>query len=104
MEERIQHTVGPVWYGGGDDEDRLLASCYRKSLALAKDRGLRSVAFPSISTGAYRFPLERAAKIAVGEVRRFLAENKLPERVVFVCFDAAALNAYTRLLASPADG
>ena len=88
----VIHTVGPVWHGGDRDEDALLASCYRRSLEIAADRGLRSVAFPAISTGVYRFPPDRAARIAVDTVRAFLAEHEVPERVIFCCFgrDSAA--------------
>jgi O-acetyl-ADP-ribose deacetylase (regulator of RNase III) len=82
----VIHTVGPVWQGGGHDEDALLASCYRRSLEIAKAAGLRSIAFPAISTGIYRFPAERAAGIAVATVRAFLAENAVPEKVIFCCF------------------
>jgi O-acetyl-ADP-ribose deacetylase (regulator of RNase III) len=98
----IIHTVGPVWRGGQNHEDDLLASCYRSSLALAAERGLRSVAFPSISTGIFGFPLERAAPIAVREVRAFLAQSSAIDRVVFVCFGPGASAAYRRELA--ADG
>ena len=92
----VIHTVGPVWRGGGHDEDRLLASCYRNSLALAADpaHGIRSVAFPSISTGVYGFPIERAAPIAVREVTTFLESNETVERVVFVCFSRKAMDVY----------
>lgn len=80
----VIHTVGPVWAGGGENEDRLLASCYRKSLSIARERGLQSIAFPAISTGVYRFPAERAAKIAVGMA---IEEAAAPlAQVVFCCF------------------
>jgi O-acetyl-ADP-ribose deacetylase (regulator of RNase III) len=95
---RVIHTVGPVWRGGGHDEDALLASCYRESLALAEQHNLESVAFPAISTGIYGFPLERATRIAVAEVRRFLETHALPTRVVFVCFGADALRIYQSVL------
>src|SRR6266581_634120 len=65
----VIHTVGPVWHGGGDDEDELLARCYRNSLTLAAQHGLKSIAFPAISTGVYSFPLERATHIALSEIR-----------------------------------
>lgn len=84
----VIHTVGPVWHGGGSHEDALLAACYRNSLALAAAHQVRSIAFPSISTGIYRFPFERACRIAIGEVQAFLAAYPLPERVVFCCFSA----------------
>jgi O-acetyl-ADP-ribose deacetylase (regulator of RNase III) len=82
----VIHTVGPVWHGGARREDELLASCYRTSLELALEMGIRTIAFPAISTGVYGFPLERATAIAVREVRRFLEKNPSLERVVFVCF------------------
>jgi len=90
----VIHTVGPIWRGGGQGEDDLLASCYRNSLALAEAHGLRTVAFPAISTGAYGFPLERATRIALQETARFLAEHALPERVIFVCFGERAHRKY----------
>ena len=83
----VIHTVGPVWRGGADDEDELLAWCYRNSLALARQHTLRTVAFPAISTGIYGFPRERAAHIAVAEVKDALAQSDLPEQVTFVCHD-----------------
>jgi O-acetyl-ADP-ribose deacetylase len=82
----VIHTVGPVWQGGGAGEDELLASCWRESLNIARDMELHTVAFPSVSTGAYGFPVHRAARIAVAEVARFLASGPLPERVLLVCF------------------
>ncbi len=94
----IIHTVGPVWYGGGKNEEKLLASCYRKSLQLALENNVRTIAFPAISTGAYMFPLDRAASIAVTEARNFLADNPELEKVIFVCFDQAALNVYKAAL------
>ncbi|MDJ1157487.1 O-acetyl-ADP-ribose deacetylase [Chelatococcus sp. SYSU_G07232] len=81
----VIHTVGPVWQGGEADEDRLLASCYRKSLALAAAHGLSSIAFPAISTGVYGFPPERAAPLAVGTVVETLVEYPIG-RIVFCCF------------------
>ncbi len=92
----VIHTVGPVWQGGGHGEDELLASCYRRSLALTEAHPIRTVAFPAISTGVYGFPMERAARIAVREVRRYLAENDNVARVVFVCFGRAAFATYMR--------
>ncbi|HYW06451.1 MAG TPA: macro domain-containing protein, partial [Longimicrobium sp.] len=92
------HTVGPVWQGGGAGEDELLASAWRNSLQVAADKGLQSIAFPSISTGAYRFPLERAAGIAIGATAAFLAENSLPERVTVVCYGDDAHAAYLTAL------
>jgi O-acetyl-ADP-ribose deacetylase (regulator of RNase III) len=98
----VIHTVGPVWRGGDHDEDALLASCYRESLALAERHALESVAFPAISTGIYGFPLERATRIAVSEVRRHLAAHALPVRVVFVCFGADAARIYHSVLGEEA--
>jgi O-acetyl-ADP-ribose deacetylase (regulator of RNase III) len=98
----VIHTVGPVWQGGGCGEDELLANCYRRSLALAAEKGLRSIAFPAISTGAYGFPLARAASLAVRETLAFLAANPLPERVALVCFGAPALAACHAALAAAA--
>ncbi|MCQ1535551.1 O-acetyl-ADP-ribose deacetylase [Methanosarcina sp. KYL-1] len=86
----VIHTVGPVWQGGRKGEDELLASCYRKSLVLAREYSVRTIAFPAISTGVYGFPLERAAGIAVSEVRNFMKENELPETVFLVCFNREA--------------
>jgi O-acetyl-ADP-ribose deacetylase (regulator of RNase III) len=85
----IIHAVGPVWNGGGKGEEELLASCYRRSLALAAEHGLVSIAFPAISTGVYRFPPERAASIAVGTVAAAMtSEPRGMQRVVFCCFSA----------------
>ncbi len=94
----ILHTVGPVWNGGANNEDELLANCYRNSLALAVKHDLTSIAFPAISTGIYRFPLERATEIAVREVRQFLAVNPSIAQVVFVCFSPEAAETYQRVL------
>jgi O-acetyl-ADP-ribose deacetylase (regulator of RNase III) len=82
----VIHTVGPVWHGGSDNEDALLASCYRKSLQIAHERGLQSVAFPAISTGVYRFPADRAAKIAVGTSIEQSEQGEMPSRIIFCCF------------------
>jgi O-acetyl-ADP-ribose deacetylase (regulator of RNase III) len=97
----VVHTVGPVWRGGTYGEDEQLASCYRNSLALALDHGLRTIAFPAISTGVYRFPLERATSIALRETKRFLeAHPDTFDRVVFACFDRVTLDAYEKALAA----
>ena len=88
------HTVGPVWHGGTGGETELLANCYRTSLALAIENGIRTIAFPAISTGVYRFPIDRAAAIALEETRKFLARRGDVEQVVFVCFDEANFSAY----------
>lgn len=94
----VIHTPGPVWRGGQHGEDGLLASCYRNSLTLVVEHGAKSVAFPAISTGIYSFPLERATRIAVREVRGFLATNQTVERVVFVCFGEATRECYWRVV------
>ncbi len=96
----VIHTVGPIWQGGGEDEEALLAGCYRNSLVLARDNGLRSIAFPAISTGVYRFPSDRAAEIAVQTVADFLAQNELPETVLFCCFGRASVDAHRAALES----
>jgi O-acetyl-ADP-ribose deacetylase len=94
----IIHTVGPVWNGGKNKEDELLASCYRNSLQLAEENGIKTIAFPAISTGVYHFPLERASKIAVKEVKEFLSRNDLIDTVIFVCFDDKIYNTYETIL------
>lgn len=81
----IIHTVGPVWSGGANQEDELLASCYERSLQLASDHDVKEIAFPAISTGAFGFPVERAVKIAAESTMDFLLQNDLPEKVIFVC-------------------
>ncbi len=97
---RVLHAVGPVWRGGGAGEDEDLARCYRSALRLAAEAGLRSIAFPAISTGAYGFPVERATRIAVGEVRRALEAGSPLERVVFCCFSARDRAVYEDALAA----
>jgi O-acetyl-ADP-ribose deacetylase (regulator of RNase III) len=93
----VIHTVGPIWRGGDNREDELLANAYRSSLELANEKGLKTVAFPSISTGAYRFPIEKAARIALETVRGFLAEEDMTlEEVRFVLFSEADLEVYRR--------
>ncbi|MCK7595008.1 O-acetyl-ADP-ribose deacetylase [Pseudomarimonas salicorniae] len=87
----VIHTVGPVWHGGGQGEDALLARCYRRSIELAAELGAASLAFPAISTGVYGFPPERAAPIAVDAVREALAPAPGVERVVFCCFSGRSL-------------
>ena len=95
----VIHAVGPVWRGGGEGEDKLLAGCYRSALALAESHRFRSIAFPSISTGAYRFPLERATRIAITAVLDHLGAGSALEKVVLVCFGAAAHRCYGELFA-----
>lgn len=94
----VIHTVGPVWSGGHKGEDGLLAGCYRNSLKLAASAGIKSIAFPAISTGVYRFPGERAAAIAMAEVNAFLGGHAFPERAVFVCYDQRTYDIYASLL------
>ena len=86
----VIHTVGPIWQGGNADEERLLASAYASSLALAEAHGLRSIAFPAISTGVYGFPADRAARIAVATVVGHLRTSPQLERVIFCCFSPAS--------------
>ena len=83
----VIHTPGPVWHGGGHGEEELLGSCYRSCLELASQNGCKTVDFPSISTGVYRFPLEKASRIAIGAIADYLAEHPEIERVRMVCFD-----------------
>lgn len=93
--KHIIHTVGPRWFGGGNRESELLASCYYNSLELAVNNGIRSIAFPSISTGAYRYPLREAAKVAVSSVREFVNDN--PDKldlIEWVLFDEKTLALY----------
>ena len=89
----VIHTVGPIWQGGGANEDALLASCYRLSLEVAVENGVQTLAFPAISTGVYRFPVPRAAEIAVGTVAAFLADSQEIDRIVFCCFGAEITSA-----------
>lgn len=95
----VIHAVGPVWHGGGAGEDALLASAYRRSLELAAERGIASLAFPAISTGIYGFPAERAARIAVRTVAETLARAALPERVELCCFGGASAALHRAALA-----
>ena len=92
----VIHTVGPVWRGGTHGEADLLASCYQKSLELADTNGIRTLAFPAISTGIYGYPLDQATAIAVGTVRKYLENHPqtIITEITFVCFDDATLHAY----------
>jgi O-acetyl-ADP-ribose deacetylase (regulator of RNase III) len=94
----VIHTVGPVWHGGTHGEAELLAGCYRNSLALAKERSLATVAFPSISTGVYGYPPEQAAQVALAAVRGAAAQPGSLREIIFCCFSAADLALYQRLL------
>lgn len=94
----VIHTVGPVWRGGTQGEEALLASCYGKSLALAVEHNVQTLAFPSISTGAYGYPIEQAAQVAVSTVRSFGTETQRSLDVTFCCFSEADLDVYETLL------
>ncbi|HEX8033942.1 MAG TPA: O-acetyl-ADP-ribose deacetylase [Ktedonobacterales bacterium] len=100
----VIHTVGPVWGGGGYGEADLLARCYRNSLALAAAHGVRTIAFPAISTGIYGYPLEAATRIAITETRRFLENDGVLEEVRFVCHGDAAYTVYRSMLDEGAGG
>ena len=96
----VIHTPGPIWHGGSRGEDALLESCYRSCLCLASENGCTTVDFPSISTGVYHFPLERAAKIAVSTILAYLAQHAEIERVRMVCFDEKTKVHYDRAIAA----
>jgi O-acetyl-ADP-ribose deacetylase (regulator of RNase III) len=96
----VIHTVGPVWTGGDHGEPELLASCYRYCFKVAREHGLRSIAFPAISCGVYRFPVDKAVKIAVRETRAELEQNKWIEKVIFACFGDDVYGAYLKALGS----
>lgn len=91
----VIHTVGPVWQGGNRNEDSLLSACYRNSLSLAVQNEIKTIAFPSISTGAYGFPVERASQIAIVEIKKFLEVDKTIEKVFMVCFDEYTFKQYS---------
>jgi O-acetyl-ADP-ribose deacetylase (regulator of RNase III) len=99
--KHVIHTVGPVWSGGGSGEPELLASCYRRSLALALEHGIRTIAFPAISCGVYGYPMEQAAEVAVNECRRFVQRHETIEQVTYALFGPSALAVYEVLLARP---
>jgi O-acetyl-ADP-ribose deacetylase len=94
----VIHTVGPVWQGGNHNEDALLASCYRRCLELTVEYGIKTIAFPAISTGAYGFPLERATKIALTEASTFLELNDSLEQLIFVAFGQDTYDCYLRVM------
>ncbi|MBN1638410.1 MAG: O-acetyl-ADP-ribose deacetylase [Ignavibacteriales bacterium] len=94
----VIHTVGPVWYGGNKNEDELLANCYKNSLKLAVENNCKTIAFPAISTGVYRFPFERATQIAIKTVREFLVNNDNIEKVIFVCFSERDYTIYKNFI------
>jgi O-acetyl-ADP-ribose deacetylase (regulator of RNase III) len=96
--KHIIHAVGPVWYGGDRDEAALLASCYRECLKLAVQNNVQSIAFPAISCGAYRFPIDKACHIALFEVLAFCDENASINKVVFACFESKIARAMQTLL------
>ena len=96
----VIHTVGPVWSGNHSEENQLLASCYRNSLLIAVQNHVKTLAFPNISTGIYRFPKNAAAEIAVHEVKQFISDDDSLELILFVCFDEENYAIYTRLLTS----
>jgi len=96
----VIHTVGPVWHGGNKGEPETLASAYRESLKLAASKGLKSISFPSISTGVYGYPVDSAARVALKTVSDFLKRESSLEKVVFVLFDSGTVDAYTEVLES----
>lgn len=100
----VIHTVGPVWHGGDHGEAELLASCYRRSLQVAAEHGIRRIAFPSISTGVYHYPVKEAARIAVGTVLEFIAEHPDAFDVVeWVLFDDNTMQVYEQAIAEVCD-
>lgn len=94
----VIHTVGPIWRGGNNNEDMLLANCYKSSLKLAEENNIRTIAFPNISTGVYGFPKKRAANIAFNTVKNYLSHSKNIEKVIFVCYDAENYKLYSELM------
>lgn len=90
----VIHTVGPIWHGGTEEEDEFLAGCYRSCFTLAAKHGIKTISFPSISTGIYAFPVERASRIALREISKALSESKDLQRVTVVCFDPRTMQAY----------
>lgn len=96
--EYVIHTVGPFWHGGNQKEEELLADCYKNSLALATKNEVKTIAFPNISTGVYRFPKQLAAMIAYNEVKKILEKNDTIEKVLFVCFDNENFQLYKNMV------
>ena len=96
--KKIIHAVGPIWKGGTHDEDTLLASCYKSSLKIASEYGLKSIAFPNISTGVYRFPRERAAKIAIDSISECITNNIYEGNVIICCSSDGDADIYNKLL------
>jgi len=94
----VIHTVGPVWRGGNEDEDKVLAQCYINSLSLADVKSLQSIAFPSISTGAYGYPVEKASRIAMQAIKDFAEHRSGIRSITFVLFDTTTLNSYEKAL------
>ncbi len=94
----VIHTVGPIWYGGNKNEHELLKSCYNTALTLAKESGIKTIAFPAISCGVYRFPLEEACKIATDRVKEFIAANDCFEKVIFIDINDTIVEIYKRIL------
>jgi O-acetyl-ADP-ribose deacetylase len=95
----VIHTVGPIWQGGGQNEEQLLASCYRNALDLAVELGVKTIAFPSISTGVYGFPVDKAAKIAVREITNYLKSDQFMQQIFMVAFDTNTYQAYDKAAA-----
>jgi O-acetyl-ADP-ribose deacetylase (regulator of RNase III) len=102
--KHVIHTVGPVWNGGEKGEPSLLADCYKNSLALAKDNDVNSIAFPSISTGAYGYPIEQACRIALKQTADFLNGSETPRTVHFVCFSQSDYETYRRAFEELVEG
>jgi O-acetyl-ADP-ribose deacetylase len=94
----VIHTVGPVWMGGEYEEEEKLANCYRNSLSLAVKNKIKTISFPSISTGIYRFPIDKASRIALGEINKFLKKEKSLQKVIIVCFDKKTYDEYISAL------
>jgi O-acetyl-ADP-ribose deacetylase (regulator of RNase III) len=94
----VIHTVGPVWKGGNNNEEELLANCYRSCLRIAEDMKLKSLAFPNISTGVYGFPKKQAASVAIREVKDFFSKDRKIEKIIFAIFDTENLKIYKELL------